>query len=175
MSAAAGAVQAALETTGGRRLLIRPITPADGAALEEFLGGLSPQTAALRYHSPAVTLSPEAAAREARRLTQGGGGLAYVALDDEGRRPVAVAELARDQAAPDTAEGAVVVTDGYQRLGLGRAILRHLTDVAAQAQITRVRAHIQAHNAAIQRLIRSLGAPYRAHYSGGEVVYEFGG
>lgn len=175
MSPAAGDPPAAVQTRSGQRLLIRPITPADSAELEAFLGGLSAQTAALRYHTPAVPLSPEAVARETRRLTQADRSLAYVALDDERRELVGVAELACAEGLPESAEGAMVVTDRYQRQGIGRALLQHLAAAARQAQITRVRAVILAHNTAVRRLIRSLGAPYRASFAGSEIVYEIGG
>ncbi len=170
---AAGAVSFC--SRSGRAITIRSARADDAPAISAMIGGLSPRTIALRYHLPLVRLSPEAARREAERVTSADRGrIVYLALAAQGERPeiIGIAELACDRAEPDLAESAIVVADSFQSDGIGRAIVGQLVAAADRRGIARVRALTQTHNAAVRRLVVGLGRPYSTRFTGGEVMYE---
>jgi GNAT superfamily N-acetyltransferase len=135
----------------GRTVLIRPIASEDKPLIVEFARRLSPETAFRRFLSPKVRFSDA----ELAYLTEvdGRDHIAYVAA--AGRALVAVARTVKT--APDTAELAIVVADGWQGLGLGRALTRHVAQAAAAHGVTRISGTMLAHNRPAFRLMRGLG------------------
>jgi GNAT superfamily N-acetyltransferase len=160
----------------GRVVAIRRASPTDEAALAALIGGLSARSVERRYLTPR-TLDALAARREAERLTRAGVDQIVVIAEIDGqdgaeRTIVAVAELVRDGAEPEVAEGAVVVADSFQGEGIGRAVLSRLAGAASDSNINRLRAITQAQNRPLRRLIASSGLAYSARFVGAEVLYE---
>ncbi len=112
---------------------IRPVRPADQAALVDFFAGLSAQTCYLRFFGP-LTLTPALL-----HLLSGGAANAVVAV----RGGVIVGHaMAADRTDPKDPEGArmtdigVVVADAWQGRGLGSALVRALVAGAKARGVT---------------------------------------
>lgn len=166
-----GAAATRLRSKAGRGFAIRRAAPEDTGAIAAMIGGLSAGTVERRYLTPR-RMTGEVAHREAERLTRHDDGKIVLVAQGEAGAILAVAELVRDRAEGDVAEGAVVVADDYQGEGIGRAVVERLAADAAGAAISRVRATTKAHNTPVRRLIASSGRPYTARFDGAEVLYE---
>ena len=143
-----------LET--GRPILIRPIAATDKALLVDGLTRLSPETRRLRF----LSAKPSFTAAELRYLTEVDqhDHIALVALDGRTGCLVGVARCVRLADRPDTAEGAIVVADAWQRQGVGRALAEALSAAARAAGIRRFEALMQADNAAARAVARRIAA-----------------
>ena len=144
----------------GRQVLIRPIGPADLNALRGFFAGLSPATSRLRFHAP-IKEVPERMLREFTKPDQREH-VGFIAEQDERRAdgtPLLVAE-ARYVRCPgsDAAEFALVVADGWRRVGLGSSLMQTLLRHAHGAGVQRLCGDALADNEAIRRFLRSHGA-----------------
>ena len=142
----------------GRRVRIRPVGPADLDALKRFFAALSPVTRRLRFHA----LMKEVPERLLRQFTRPNEGehVGFIAEVDgrAGAAPVLVAE-ARYIRCPDSdaAEFALVVAEGWRRVGLGSSLMRTLLRHARRAGVQRLCGEALADNDAIRHLMRSLG------------------
>lgn len=140
--------------------MIRPIGPADRNALKVFFAALSPASQRLRFHALMKEL-PERLLRELTEPDQREH-VGFVAEADERAvdgAPLLVAE-ARYIRSPrsDAAEFALVVADGWRRIGLGSALTRILLRHAHLAGVRNLCGDALADNEAIRRLMLSLGA-----------------
>src|SRR5215468_1231651 len=117
----APAARAPTRLKDGREVLIRPIGPADRNALKEFFAALSPATSRLRFHASMKEM-PERLLREFTKPDQrehfGFIAEADGRAADESPLLVAEARYVRCTAS-DAAEFALVVADGWRRVGLG--------------------------------------------------------
>jgi RimJ/RimL family protein N-acetyltransferase len=145
----------------GRRVRIRPVTPADKARIVHAMDAMSPQTRYLRFHAVRTGFTD----RELRHLTE----LDYehhvawgaIAEDEPGRPGVAVARFIRDPEEPDTAEFSITVVDAWQRSGLGSLLLRTLIVSAAERRIRRLTGTVLPENTAALRMFERFGGrPY---------------
>jgi len=139
---------------------IRPISPADLDGLRAFFAALSPETLRLRFlfHLREV---PERMLREFTMTDE----RTHVALVAEPRFATAdqLAELIAEAryvrgGDSDSAELALVVSDGWRRVGLGALLVRALSRHASHAGVLRLCGDALAENTAIQRLMRTFGA-----------------
>jgi GNAT superfamily N-acetyltransferase len=149
----------------GREVRIRPASPADLDALRAFFAALSPQTLRLRFLFPLREL-PESMLR------------AFIRTDDRTRvafvaepRGAAAAEPAGLIAEAryirigdsDSAELALVVADGWRRVGLGTLLMRALLQHARNAGVRRLCGDALAENTPILGLVGSFGARITVH------------
>jgi acetyltransferase len=144
----------------GRHVLIRPIGPADLDALKRFFLGLSPATTRLRFHA-SIKEVPERLLHEFTKPDQREH-VGFIAEADgraEGEAPLLVAE-ARFVRCPDSdaAEFALVVADGWRRVGLGSSLTRTLLHQARLNGVRRLCGDSLGDNEAFQRFMRSVGA-----------------
>jgi GNAT superfamily N-acetyltransferase len=143
----------------GREVLIRPIGPADLDALKRFFVALSPATSRLRFHGSMKEV-PERLLREFTKPDQRQH-VGFIAEAD-GRAadeaPLLVAE-ARFVRCPgsDAAEFALVVADGWRRVGLGSSLTQTLLHHARLTGVRRLCGDALVDNKAFQRFMRSLG------------------
>lgn len=111
---------------GGPDVNVRPMEPTDADALVRFHGRLSNETTYRRYFGVHPTLRPA----ELERFTHVDhvDREAVVACDGDGD----IVGVGRYDRTPGTteAEGAFVVRDDWQGLGLGGVLLRHVIDHA---------------------------------------------
>ena len=149
-----------LQLRDGRHVLIRPVGPADLDALKHFFLGLSPATNRLRFHA-SIKEVPERLLRELAQPDQREH-VGFIA-EAEGRAAGEVSRLvaeARFVRCPDSdaAEFAVVVADGWRRVGLGSSLIRTLLHHARLSGVQRLCGDSLGDNEALQRFMRSFGA-----------------
>jgi acetyltransferase len=145
----------------GTQLRIRPIRPEDEPELVRFHATLSEHSVYLRYFS---VPSLESRTRH-ERLTR-------ICFIDYDRDLVLVAELMDENVAGREivgvgrlgklhlrkgAEVAAVVSDEFQRRGVGRALIRGLIEFARDENVEVLRALVLAENKAMRHLLESEG------------------
>jgi len=151
-------------TESGEHLHMRPIRADDAEKLVDFHDLLSPGAIYQRYFS----FHPELSTKEVAHLTQVDyyDRLAFV-LED-GALLVAVGRYDRIPGT-DQAEAAFLVTDEYQRDGIGLLLLDHLADAALQRGITTFIAETQAENRGMMGVFHESGFP--VHSSLDDEIY----
>ena len=150
----------------GTRLRIRPIRPEDEPAIVEFHRALSARSVYYRYAMP---LTAETRTTH-DRLTR----LCFIDYDrelvlvaeyspapNEVPALVAVGRLTRTSRG-EPAEVALLVSDRFQRRGLGRELLQRLIKVARQEGVPEISAFILQENVAMQKLAREAGFRFEA-------------
>jgi nucleotide-binding universal stress UspA family protein/GNAT superfamily N-acetyltransferase len=138
---------------GDRDVVLRPIGPEDGAALQAAFERLSPESRYRRF----FTSVSELAEGDVRYLTDVDhhDHEALVALAGDGGDLVGVARFVRT--GPAEAEPAIVVADDWQGCGLGTVLLDALADRAREEGIEVFRASVLAENPEAIRLLTRLG------------------
>jgi GNAT superfamily N-acetyltransferase len=151
-------------TGAGSKVCLRPIRPDDSARLLDFHQHLSPQSVYRRYFSMRPKLSPS----EVERFTCVDyiDRHAFIALD--GSRMVAVGRFERIPATAE-AEVAFLVSDEYQRQGLGTALLEHLAAAAWRRGIRTFVATTLAENRNMLDVFFHSGFPVATRTEHGEV------
>ncbi len=139
----------------GRRLAVRPITPASKPLIVAAMTRLSPESIRRRFFGPRRELSD----LELHRLTALDGwnqyGLGACAPASDGTlEGVAVARFVRTPEAPATAELAITVVDAYQGRGIGRALVSRLADAAVVRGVRELHAIVLPDNAAVIGLLQ---------------------
>jgi acetyltransferase len=146
----------------GTTLLLRPIRPEDEPMLVAFHGTLSERTVALRYFH-AMKLSTRVAHE---RLTR----ICFIDYDremalvaerpapeaDGGREILGVGRLSKIRGTDD-AEFALLISDRFQRRGLGAALLERLIGIARDEGIGRIVGSILPENLGMRRVCEKLG------------------
>ncbi len=145
----------------GTKVLIRPIRPEDEPLLIRFHETLSDASVRLRYFH-AMKLSQRVAHE---RLTK----ICFIdydremALVAERRNPetgiaeiLGVGRLSKLRLRPE-AEFAVLVTDNYQRKGLGTELLRRLVQIGRESHLNEIDAEMLTQNVGMQRICQKLG------------------
>jgi acetyltransferase len=144
----------------GQAITIRPIRPEDEPLLIQFHGTLSERTVYARY-SQYLSLDQRSAHERLSRVcfVDYDREMALVAqrTDDEGgREVVAVARLIR-LANPADAELALVVSDAFQKRGIGARLMEQLIQVARKEGIGRLIAYVRVDNRGMTRLCEQFG------------------
>jgi acetyltransferase len=140
----------------GEAITIRPIRPEDEPLLVHFHQTLSESTVYARY-SQSLSLDQRSAHERLSRVcfVDYDREIALVAERGEpgatDREIIAVARLIR-LSLPTNAELAVVVSDPYQRKGLGTHLIEQLIRVARQEHIGHLIAYLHADNRGMKRL-----------------------
>jgi RimJ/RimL family protein N-acetyltransferase len=145
-----------LRLRDGTVLEIRPIRSDDKELLVAGFRLLSDETRQMRF----LTAKPRLTKGDLRYLTEvdGHDHVALVAVEREYPSHIAaVGRFVRDREHPDMAEFAIVVGDPYQRQGLGHALGQALAGEAQARGIHRFTATVLSENAAVQKLIASIG------------------
>jgi acetyltransferase len=145
----------------GRPVFIRPIRPEDEPMMVKFHQALSERSVYLRYFHM-VSLDQRIAHERLTRICfiDFDREMALVAeYEDRKTKATEIIGVARLTQLPGTheAELAVVISDWFQRLGLGTELLRRLIAVGRQEKIQRIVAEILPDNHDMQRLCEKLG------------------
>jgi GNAT superfamily N-acetyltransferase len=144
-------IRESLALRDGRKVVLRPIRPEDAPKLIELHDRLSTDSQYYRFFGPKPRLSPGEAAYLAnvdfhRRF-------AIVAVDGDD-----VVAVGRFDIQPDgSAEPAIVVRDDHQGVGLGKAILERMREVARGRGVERFSAEILAENRRMLQLMSQSG------------------
>ena len=150
----------------GAQILIRPIRSDDKRFLEDGLRQLSDESVHRRFLSPKRSFSRA----ELRYLTEVDG-RDHVALVAEYpgepvRRLIAVGRFVRLAQDPDAAEVAIVVSDDWQRRGVGSLFAERLAAQARRLGVKRFTATMATDNVAAHRLMDQLTEHLEEHYAG---------
>jgi len=154
------------ETKDGERVVVRPIRPEDEPLMVKFHGSLSEQSVYMRYFHM-MGLDQRTAHDRLTRICF----IDYdreMALVAERENPrtgepeiLGVSRLSRHGAAREEAEFSVLVSDAYQRRGVGTLLLEKLLDVGRSEGLRRITADILFDNRPMQRISRRLGFELR--------------
>ena len=143
-------------TKDGVEILFRPIRPEDEPMMVKFHETLSDESVHLRYFHMENLDTRVAHERLMRKCfidySQEMALVAEHTVPDTGQREIlAVGRLSKSRTAKE-AEVAVLVSDHYQRRGLGTELLRRLMQVAREEKVQEVVAHILLENLVIRAL-----------------------
>ena len=144
-------------TADGRALVVRPICPADAAALQRAFARLTPEQVRLRTFHRINELSPEAAERMTRidPVTT----TACVAVDADGEIR-GEARLHVD-AATDSAEFGVIVDPAFTGQGIGWCLTQRLIDDARRRDLYELWGDVLAENHTMLAFAQAMGAERR--------------
>lgn len=147
----------AIQLSDGRRLLMRPIQPADAKRLQRSFQTLTPQEIRMRFMHPMTELSAEFA----QRLCTVDGHSAFALVLVEAKPPTealiaAVGRLAVDEEGPE-GEFAIIVSREVQRQGLGRYLMQQLIDWARERGLHAIYGFILSENRPMLALMKSMG------------------
>lgn len=150
------------ETHGGEPVTIRPIRPEDEPLMVKFHASLSEQSVYMRYFHM-LGLSQRTAHE---RLTR----ICFIDYDREmalvaertdpetrEREIMGVARLSRHGNVLDEAEFSVLISDRYQRHGIGSLLMSKLLEVGRAEGLRRITADILFENYPMQRIAKKLG------------------
>lgn len=137
------------------RAIVRPIRPADKAALSDAFERLSDESRYRRFLSPLPELRP----MDLVYLTEVDhhDHEALAALDARTGDVVGIARYVRSREDPQAAEFAVTIVDDWQRRGLGAELLKRLTERAREEGLRRFTASVLAENREMLGLLEKLG------------------
>lgn len=141
----------------GTELTLRTARRADLTELQAMHARCSDGSLRHRYHGGAPRLARLLEPSRATTL------LATLPAGDGGERIVAMANLVGEG---DLGEVALLVEDGWQRRGLGTALLRRLMWLAREAGYAAVAATARADNAGLLRTLHRLGGPSSCELEG---------
>ena len=149
----------------GREILFRPIRPEDEPLMVKFHETLSDESVHLRYFHMEKLGTRVAHERLVRKCfidyAQEMALVAERTAAETGQREIlAVGRLSKSQNAQE-AEVAVLVSDHYQRQGLGTELLGRLIEVARQERLQELVAHILLENLAMRNLADHFGFKLR--------------
>ena len=145
----------------GTQVTIRPIRPEDEPLMVKFHETLSDRSVYLRFFC-SLSLSRRVAHERLLRICFGDYDreMALVAERTDPatgeRRIIAVGRMNQLHAGNE-AEVAVLVTDKYQKLGLGYELLRRVVQVARIEKLSHLSAEMLTDNIAMQLIFRRLG------------------
>ncbi len=144
------------KTKDGMEILFRPIRPEDEPMMVKFHETLSDESVHLRYFHMENLDTRIAHERLIRKCfidySQEMALVAEYTTPDTGQREIlAVGRLSKSRTAKE-AEVAVLVSDHYQRRGLGTELLRRLIQVAREEKVQEVVVHILLENIIIRAL-----------------------
>ena len=154
------------ELRDGERIVIRPISPADGQQLAALHARLSPDSIYRRYFGVKPRLSPV----EIGRFTSADEKWRFALVGVRDTGPLAGVARYEGTIGSTDAEIALVVDDALHHLGLGGLLLRRLIDVARVNGMTSLNAVVLASNRPMISLLKTLRVPATSVLDAGTVV-----
>jgi acetyltransferase len=154
----------------GRLITIRPIRPEDEPLMVDFHQSLSEESVYLRYFHM-IALGQRVAHERLTRIcfNDYDREIALVAehkdLKTEQRSILGVGRLSREPHT-DTAQFAILISDQFQRRGLGTELLRRLVQVGRAERLKRITAEILPENIGMQTVSEKL--KFKLKHSAGE-------
>jgi acetyltransferase len=145
----------------GKQVTIRPIRPEDETLMVKFHETLSDRSVYLRYFA-SLSLSRRVAHERLLRICFGDYDREMVLVAERtdaatGERRIMGVGRMNKLRAGNEAEVAVLVSDQYQKLGLGHELLRRIIAVARDEKLSRVSAEMLTDNIAMQIVMKRLG------------------
>jgi acetyltransferase len=148
-------------TRAGQPVIIRPIHGDDEDRMSAFHRSLSAESVYTRYFNTLKLSARIAHARLQRICHPSPGNETVLVVETAGVEPaptqiIAVGRLSVT-GAEHSGEVAFIVSDAFQRKGIGQELLRRLIADARDRQLRRLCAHILRSNTAMQRLCEQAG------------------
>jgi acetyltransferase len=152
----------------GRMVTVRAVRPEDAALTLDFFNRLSPETRYFRFMERLQELPPALVARFTQ--VDYDREMALIALVDEvgGPAQIGAARYAL-MADGESVEFALVVSDDWQRSGLGRRLMDALMDCAREKSYHYIVGDVLSENQKMLRLMSSLGFSILPHPDGAEM------
>jgi acetyltransferase len=154
---------------------IRPIRPEDEPLMVRFHEQLSERSVYFRYfHS--MKLDQRVTHERLARICfiDYDREIALVAIHADAIVAVGrLVKLPRDAAAAPESEFAILISDAFQKRGMGVELLRRLVEIARAEKVRIVSAEILPENRAMQRVCEQLGFRLRHSYGDGVVRAEY--
>ena len=148
----------------GNQVTIRPIRPEDEPLMVKFHETLSDRSVYLRYFCT-LSLSRRVAHERLLRICFGDYDREIVLVAERtagaGERQIIAVGRLNKLRAKNEAEIAALVSDEYQKLGLGMELIRRVIQVARDENLNRVSAEMLPDNIAMQVIIKHLGFQLR--------------
>ena len=145
----------------GRTAAIRTADASDAAALRRFFASLSASALRQRFHFGFREL-PDYLLGKLTAIADGASTIILAESSEHGtsseRQVVGEARYVRMNDSPDIAEVAIVVTDSWQRVGLGGNLVSRLLAHARYAGVQAIVAYVSRENEAVVQLLRAFGA-----------------
>jgi acetate---CoA ligase (ADP-forming) len=151
----------------GRTILLRPASPADEQAVQDYLMGLSDETRRLRFWSTTIDVS-DVAARAVRPDYPDH--LTILALTGGDGHVVGKAQYTKENAS--RAELSVSVADEFQGTGLGSLLVGEAVAAANEAGVARLEAKVLPENHRMIEVFRDCGYPLSIRAKPGVVSVE---
>lgn len=155
-----------VRTAEGEGLSLRQVRESDAPALRDLHRRCSAETVRNRYFAGMAELSPHML----RVFCDPERGLTLAVRPQGGEEPIALGHLMYTLD-PGVGEIAFLVEDSWQGRGVGAALARALTVIAADWGLAEVRAETTLANTAMLRVMRRLGASVRIQGEGGSYVH----
>jgi GNAT superfamily N-acetyltransferase len=146
-----------LQLRDGSEVRLRTAEPGDGPLVAALHARCSPASRRSRYLNPAPRLQPDELAALLGPSASPTALHAVLAVTADGGSAVGIANLDPEPEVPGAARGAVLVEDGWQGRGLGTALLRHITEVAAERGLAELIGCARPDDVGITRLLRRAG------------------
>lgn len=148
----------------GEQILVRPIRPEDEPAMVEFHHSLSERSVYYRYSMPLTTETRTAHDRLTRLcFIDYSREMALVAEHvNHGARSIVAVGRVTPITPGERAEIALLVSDNFQKHGIGGELLRLLAEVARKEGVLELAAYILPGNVAMQKLARAAGFTFDA-------------
>ncbi|MDT8408495.1 MAG: GNAT family N-acetyltransferase [Wenzhouxiangellaceae bacterium] len=155
----------AIELANGRKLIVRPIEPADAIMLTKSFGYLTPEEIRFRFLHPLRELTPD----YARSLTRLDHDRSFALVVVEAVPPKqaligAVGRVTIDEQMPE-AEFAIIVGREISGFGLGTYLLKKLVEWCRKKKLELIYGHVMMENKPMLNLARKLGFKLRMEAS----------
>jgi acetyltransferase len=139
----------------GTNIVIRPIRPEDADLEQTFTRQLSDEAKYFRFMSSIQELTPEMLTRFTQIDYHNE--MALIAVTDEGHHEIELG-VARYVTNPDkkSCEFALVVSDKWQRQGIGHKLMHHLMEIARDRGLERMEGEVLSNNFKMLDLMKSL-------------------
>lgn len=152
----------------GTTVRVRPVAPADHAAVGRLYGHMSPENLRLRFFSSSPLVAQKAA--DALCTGVGPGDRALVAEADGGLVGLAEYHAAGPSGGgPASAEVALAVADEWHHRGVGTLLLEHLVDCARADGLQELTAEALSENLPVIKVFADLGLPVHRRFDGPDV------
>lgn len=151
-------------------VIVRPIRPADGEALERFYQDLSPESRWARFLGATAGISPGQSSFFCSPDHQHREGFVAELPGDAHDSPRVVGHLCLEPDGKRSAEVAIAVADRFHGRGIGRRLMSAGLEWAGRQGIETLTATMLEGNVGIRRLLTGMGLPATFHAQGSDVL-----
>jgi acetyltransferase len=138
----------------GEKVLLRPLTPEDGALYPDFLAEVTSDDLRLRFFAPMRQVSPDLIDRLIHYDPQKA--MAFIAIAEASGRMLGVVRL-HDDAEGGTAEFAILLRTRLKGHGLGWLMMKHMIANAKEKGLKTVHGQVLSENATMLQMCQELG------------------